>query len=1081
MTRSYFPISAASRFVVGLALIALAGSGCSEFVLKNPDAVTVAPDTGPDTGPTDSPCKGVVCDDGNECTVDSCDASECVFSGKPAGTACDDGLFCTVGETCGTAGCGGGTVRQCPDSNGGCRVGTCDETAGACAQQSAGEGAGCDDGDACTTGEQCSPGGQCLVGAPVQCADPAESCLTFVCESELGGCIDKPLADNAVCSDGDPCTQDDACSAGVCSGAPRDCTDFDGNCLVGVCEAESGECASQTAEDTVVCDDGAPCTSGDTCTDGACAGTAVDCSGMDALCVQGICNDATGQCAGKNLDSGEACEDGDPCTADDGCALVEDGEAVACVGGPGPDCSNLEDECTVGVCDPAIGGCVGQAANDNQSCDDGDACTLLDACVLGVCVGQQIDCEAAAEPCQQGSCLAGQCVFSADPLQDTATCDDGQFCSVDTTCLEGVCTGSPRDCTDVDATCLLGICDEALDACQAQPVEDLEPCDDGQFCTLQDACLNGLCAGQQVLDCTSLDNVCNEGFCSEAAGGCMAVAVAGGDPCDDGTLCTDGDACSDGVCAGIPVDCSGANTDCLVGECDPSDGSCVSLAVPDGASCSDLVDCTQGDECLGGGCQSGVPVGCPCSGPSRALDLKGGCVTVPGAVFLESALGFTVEFWVKTLSQTSGVLLDQRLTASVGENDWHIRYELAGPGGQLRFLYGNVTNADSQIGMSGVTLNDGEWHHVAVTRDETTMRWWVDGKGLNANITTNIQALDNGAPLTLGCGAFGGEPFMGTVDELRISNFARYVSDFTPPGRHLRDSATVGLWHLDEPSGSATVADISGNDHSGTVSGTASATQLVAPVMATCCGDGVLDIGEECDDGDIATGDDCDAVCLLEGGPPQSALSLDGLDDCLQVNTSLLPTVSNMTLGLWIATTQSGVARILDKRVSAAPQSAGWSIVLVDGVPRFEVSTDTQTVAFHAMSALPINDGLWHHIAVTFTAVKVVRWYLDGQPQPATQLTEALAPGNQAPLRIGCGLDGEHLDAIIDAVHIRTKVAYSTAPFVPVLAPAPENSSALLLGFDQPLLGAQTNDLSSGGNHAVVSGGPQLVEPPLLQ
>jgi hypothetical protein len=51
------------------------------------------------------------------------------------------------------------------------------------------------------------------------------------------------------------------------------------------------------------------------------------------------------------------------------------------------DCSDLDDDCAVGVCNPATGTCGVQGIGEGQSCDDSNTCTLGEECTGGACAG----------------------------------------------------------------------------------------------------------------------------------------------------------------------------------------------------------------------------------------------------------------------------------------------------------------------------------------------------------------------------------------------------------------------------------------------------------------------------------------------------------------------------------------------------------------------------------------------------------------------------------------------------------------------------------------------------------------------
>ena len=172
----------------------------------------------------------LVCNDGNVCTTDSCNtASGCVFTNNSA--PCSDNNACTTNDACGGGSCVGGPPPNCNDGNG-CTIDSCNPTLGCV---NANNTLPCNDGNACTTGDACG-GGTCNGGAPLVCSD-GNACTDDSC-SPATGCTFAP--NTAACSDGDACTTNDACSGGSClGGTALSCDDAD-SCTVDGCDPGAG-------------------------------------------------------------------------------------------------------------------------------------------------------------------------------------------------------------------------------------------------------------------------------------------------------------------------------------------------------------------------------------------------------------------------------------------------------------------------------------------------------------------------------------------------------------------------------------------------------------------------------------------------------------------------------------------------------------------------------------------------------------------------------------------------------------------------------------------------------------------------
>jgi hypothetical protein len=113
--------------------------------------------------------QAVACDDGNPCTVDACDgAGGCTHVAAADGASCADADVCNGAETCQAGVCMSAARLVCDDGNP-CTVDRCDAALG-CAHESAPAATECSDGLACNGVEHCDGAGACVAGAA--CVDP---------------------------------------------------------------------------------------------------------------------------------------------------------------------------------------------------------------------------------------------------------------------------------------------------------------------------------------------------------------------------------------------------------------------------------------------------------------------------------------------------------------------------------------------------------------------------------------------------------------------------------------------------------------------------------------------------------------------------------------------------------------------------------------------------------------------------------------------------------------------------------------------------------------------------------------------
>jgi len=221
--------------------------------------------------------------------------------------------------------------------------------------------------------------------------------------------------------------------------------------------------------------------------------------------------------------------------------------------------------CTQDSCDSQNGMCVHTPLN-SIPCNDGNKCTVNDSCTNGVCQGTFISCDD-NNPCTNDTCdpVRG-CVF----IPNTNPCDDGNACTTGDKCVNGTCKGTPVSCND-NNPCTNDTCDPVR-GCVFTPV-DGNLCDDGNACTTGDKCVNGTCKGTPI-SCDD-NNPCTDDTCDPVRG---CVFIPNTKTCDDGDACTQGDVCTNGKCQGTPISCNDNNV-CTDDFCDPSTG-CYHTPVP---------------------------------------------------------------------------------------------------------------------------------------------------------------------------------------------------------------------------------------------------------------------------------------------------------------------------------------------------------------------------------------------------------------------------------------------------------------------------------------------------------------------
>lgn len=368
-------------------------------------------------------------------------------------------------------------------------------------------------------------------------------------------------------------------------------------------------------------------------------------------------------------------------------------------------------------------------------------------------------------------------------------------------------------------------------------------------------------------------------------------------------------------------------------------------------------------------------------GRALSFDGSGDYVDLGDVTFLDGATATTFSAWIKPAALNANHAVLRKWYAS---------------GQSYAFGIDNTNNdelelvvkdsSDNVLNVRTTTANlvTGNWYHIAgVWEGGNTASIYVNGVSyaLTTDTSGNPSDIKNTAErLAIGARYNGGSPdlyFNGTIDEVKIYPFALTADEvkleynrgkavqmgavstasdgttpsysqsraYCPPGFTGTCDPPVGEWKMDEKAddtctgGTNDVCDTSANSNDGAISGN--------PVWKGAA---------DCKYGN----------CLY----------FDGDGDYVEVpdSASLNPTTA-LTMEAWIKSTGNDEedGRIVGKRTA----SAAYEMLLITASGKINVYILTSLGGVTIGSAKRVDDGMWHHIAVTRDEA-VLKIYIDG-------------------------------------------------------------------------------------------------------
>lgn len=353
-------------------------------------------------------------------------------------------------------------------------------------------------------------------------------------------------------------------------------------------------------------------------------------------------------------------------------------------------------------------------------------------------------------------------------------------------------------------------------------------------------------------------------------------------------------------------------------------------------------------------------------------------VTITDAASLKPTGNFSVVCWVRTTSTSDGVFF---ASYSQNSNPAGIRFQLVGASGKLYSIIGdNAGNAPDALG--NTAMNDGKWHHCAVTWDGSNFRIYLDGllDKTQANSTAPAYAGTN--YVRVGSRSLSGTDglfFDGDLDDLALFNGtvlsqaqinALYIKGQAPAlaNTGIFSDTNLKLYYKLDDAGGTTVTDSSAGGNNGTAS--------AASINANDSYGMVNSRG------------------LFDGTASNKITITDA--------TSLKPT-GNFTAGFWMRTTTA--TGYIFQSQSENTNVAGWYIRMsahkLDFLIGKNTGTTNNTDYKIITSTSSLDDGKWHHIACVYDGTNMAIW-VDGVSETSANPGFSAAYAATNYVRVGC-------------------------------------------------------------------------------
>jgi hypothetical protein len=186
-------------------------------------------------------------------------------------------------------------------------------------------------------------------------------------------------------------------------------------------------------------------------------------------------------------------------------------------------------------------------------------------------------------------------------------------------------------------------------------------------------------------------------------------------------------------------------------------------------------------------------------GASGLFDGETAALTVATATeFVMGSGSFTVEFWMRanSFANFDGDMcnLVNKYDQASGKAPFQIYCDIDNSD-KVRAVVHDTTNAEIANILHGTAPSAGTWYHVALVRDGTTFKLYLDGVAAASAPTSSATVKTTSDPVVIGGVRASGSTFAqwdGWIDDIRITKgVARYTANFTPPTAEFEEGVST--------------------------------------------------------------------------------------------------------------------------------------------------------------------------------------------------------------------------------------------------------------------------------------------------